>query len=282
MADPAAISLYFVARLAREKVAIAISGEGADEVFGGYGIYREPAALAPVRNLPSPLRRSLFLLEKIIPSGIPGKNYLARARRPLEERFLGNAKIFSSAEKKTLTTLENNPSPFRITDPLYRRAAHLDEVTRMQYIDLNTWMPGDILVKADRMPMANSLELRVPYLDHRLFEFAATLPPEYKVHGKTTKRALRDAFRDILPAEAIDRPKKGFPVPTRDWMKRPDFQKLFRELLGEKGGSWFKRPAVKNLLDGHISGKYDASRKLWTIMIFLLWHKTFNLNERED
>ena len=281
VADPAAISLYFVARLAREKVAIAISGEGADEVFGGYGIYREPSALAPVRNLPSPLRRSLFLLEKIIPSGIPGKNYLARARRPLEERFLGNAKIFSSAEKKTLTTLENNPSPFRITDPLYRRAAHLDEVTRMQYIDLNTWMPGDILVKRTECPWPIP-GAQVPYLDHHLFEFAATLPPEYKVHGKTTKRALRDAFRDILPAEAIDRPKKGFPVPTRDWMKRPDFQKLFRELLGEKGSSWFKRPTVKNLLDGHISGKYDASRKLWTIMIFLLWHKTFNLNERED
>lgn len=281
VADPAAISLFFVARLAREKAIIALSGEGADEVFGGYGIYREPSSLAPVRNLPSPLRRSLFLLEKLIPPGIPGKNYLARARHPLEERFLGNAKIFSSAEKKSLTPLENIPSPFRITDPLYRRVAHLDEVTRMQYIDLNTWMPGDILVKADRMPMANSLELRAPYLDHRLFEFAATLPLEYKIHGKTTKRALRDAFRDMLPKEAIDRPKKGFPVPTREWMKRPDFQKLFRELLGEKGGTWFRRPAVKSLLAGHLGGKYDASRKLWTIMIFLLWHKTFNLNERE-
>ncbi len=280
VADPAAISLFFVARLAREKTVMALSGEGADEVFGGYGIYREPSALAPVRNLPSPLRRSLYLLEKIIPPGIPGKNYLARARHPLEERFLGNAKIFSSTEKEALTSLKNIPSPFRITDPLYRQVTHLDEVTRMQYIDLNTWMPGDILVKADRMPMANSLELRVPYLDHHLYEFAATLPPQYKVHGKTTKRALRDAFRDMLPAEAIDRPKKGFPVPTREWLKRPDYQKLFRELLGEKGGSWFNRPAVKDLLAGHLGGKYDASRKLWTIMIFLLWHKAFNLNEK--
>ncbi|RJX26193.1 MAG: asparagine synthase (glutamine-hydrolyzing) [Dethiobacter sp.] len=277
VADPAAISLYFVARMAREKITVVLSGEGADEVFAGYGIYREPFALAPLHNLPRPLRQSLHLLEKFLPRGMPGKNYLARSRRPLEERFLGNAYIFSPAEKKHISRLNINPSPFRVTDSLYRQVADLDEVTRMQYIDLNTWMPGDILMKADKMTMANSLELRVPYLDHCVFEFAATLPQEYKVHGKTTKRALREAFRDILPPAAINRPKRGFPVPTREWMKRPDFRRLFLDLLAGKGGDWFQRNNVKGLLKGHLEGKVEASRKLWALLIFLLWHEIYNL-----
>ena len=279
VADPAAISLFFVARMARQKITVTLSGEGADEVFGGYGIYREPSALAPIQNLPSPIRRSLYLLEKLLPSGLPGKNYLARTRRPLEERFLGNAYVFSPAEKQKITRSEKNPSPFRITDPLYRQTVGMDDVTRMQYIDLNTWMPGDILVKADKMTMANSLELRVPFLDHHLFEFAATLPAKYKVSGKTTKLALRESFRDILPAAAINRPKRGFPVPTREWIKRRDFQELFKNFLGEKGGNWFDRQEVSKLLSSHLEGKIDGSRKIWTIMIFLLWHKAYKLKE---
>ena len=277
VADPAAISLYFAARMASGKITVVLSGEGADEVFAGYGIYREPSALAPLRGLPRPLRQSLYMLEKLLPPGIPGKNYLARSRRPLEERFLGNAHIFSPAEKRHISRLNINPSPFRVTDPLYRQVAGLDDITRMQYIDLHTWMPGDILVKADRMTMANSLELRVPYLDHHVFEFAAALPQEYKVRGKTTKRALREAFKDILPPSAINRPKRGFPVPTREWLKRPDFRRLFLELLAGEGGRWFQRNNVKKLLDDHREGKVEAGRKLWVILIFLLWHEAYNL-----
>jgi len=277
VADPAGISLFFVARLAREKITVVLSGEGADEVFAGYGIYREPFALAPLHKLPAYLRRCLYRLEKFLPEGVPGKNYLARGGRPLEERFLGNAKIFSPQEKKHISRLEINPSPFRITAPLYRQVEGLDDVTRMQYIDLHTWMPGDILVKADKMTMANSLELRVPYLDHCVFEFAASIPPEYKVRGKTTKWALREAFKDILPPAAINRPKRGFPVPTREWMKRPDFRRLFLELLAGNGGSWFQIGNVKKLLNEHLEGKADAGRKLWVILIFLLWHEAYRL-----
>ena len=269
--------MFFAARLARQKVTAVLSGEGADEVFAGYGIYREPFALAPLRRLPRPLHRPLFLLEKVLPAGLPGKNYLSRARRPLEERFLGNAFIFSAAEKKEITTVKSNASPFRITAPLYRQTQHLDDVTRMQYIDLHTWLPGDILAKADKMTMANSLELSSPYLDHHLFEFAATLPLKYKIQGKTTKRALREAFKDLLPAAAINRPKRGFPVPTREWIKRQDFQRLFQDLLAGKGGSWFQRDNVNKLLQKHAEDRINASRKLWTILIFLLWHETFNL-----
>lgn len=278
VADPAAVSLYFVARMAREKVTVALSGEGADEVFGGYGIYREPSSLAPLRRIPEPLRRPLYLAGRLLPPGTPGKNYLARASRPLEQRFLGNAFIFSPAEKEILTTLKFNPSPFRITRPLYRQVAHLDEVTQMQYIDLHTWMTGDILVKADKMTMANSLELRVPYLDHRLFEFAAHLPGKFKVQGKITKLALREAFKDILPPFIINRPKRGFPVPTRKWLKRSDFYNFFMELIAGEGSKWFNKDAVRNLYQAHLEGREDNSRKLWTILIFLLWHETFISN----
>ncbi|NMA15503.1 MAG: asparagine synthase (glutamine-hydrolyzing), partial [Clostridia bacterium] len=214
VADPAAISLFFAARLAKKKVTVILSGEGADEIFGGYGIYREPQALAFFHALPSPLRKTLHLMGKVLPPGIPGKNYLARANRPLEKRFLGNAYIFTPQEKSIITTLKKELSPYRVTEPLYRKSFHLDDVTRMQYIDLHTWMPGDILAKADKMTMASSLELRSPYLDHHVFEFAATIPLKYKIQGKQTKVALRKAFEGILPPEMLNRPKRGFPVPT--------------------------------------------------------------------
>ncbi len=275
VADPAAISLFFVARMASEKVTVALSGEGADEVFGGYGIYREPAALSPVHRVPNPLRSYLFQVGKLLPDRTPGKSYLSRAQRPLEERFLGNARIFDPREKEKLTGRQNTPSPERLTAPFYRQVAHLDDVARMQYIDLNFWMPGDILMKADKMTMANSLELRVPYLDHQLFEFAATIPLKYRVRGKTTKLALREAFKDILPSQAVNRPKKGFPVPTREWMRRRDFQKLYLELLAGDGGKYFDKDYAKHLLQSHADKKANLSRKLWTIMVFLLWHETF-------
>lgn len=277
VADPAAISLYFAARLARQGVATVLSGEGADEVFAGYGIYREPSALAPLHRLPHCLQGPLLMLEKALPAGLPGKNYLSRARRPLEERFLGNAYIFSAAEVSEIATLKNNVSPHRVTVPLYRQTKHLDDVTRMQHIDLNTWLPGDILIKADKMSMANSLELSSPYLDHRLFEFAATLPLAYKIRGKTTKWALREAFKDFLPAAAAKRPKRGFPVPTREWIKLRGFRLLFRDLLAGKGGHWFQKDRVNGLLQKHAAGHIDASRKLWTILIFLFWYELFAL-----
>jgi len=275
VADPAAISLFFVAREAKKKITVTLSGEGADEVFAGYGIYREPSALAPLQHLPLPVRGLLDLLARYLPSGLPGKNYLNRARRPIEERFIGNAFIFSPEEKKQLLTAGPGLSPYRLTAPLYRRVAHLDEVARMQYIDIHTWLPGDILVKADKMTMANSLELRVPFLDHHVFEFAATIPLSLKIQGKKTKKLLREAFKDMLPAQAVNRPKRGFPVPTREWLKRDDFRSFFRQLLQEEGTPWFHKKTVEQLYRAHIAGIQDNSRKLWTILIFLLWHRTF-------
>ncbi len=277
VADPAAISLYFVARMARKKVAVTLSGEGADEVFGGYGIYHEPKSLAPLTWLPSPLLEMIGRGAHRIPGGIPGRNYLMRAATPLRERFLGNARIFSEEDKKLLLKRSASPPARCITDPLYDEAKRYgyDDVTAMQHIDLHTWMVGDILVKADRMSMANSLELRTPFLDHHVFEFAATIPTGYKLRKGLTKYVLRQAFTDLLPVAAINRPKRGFPVPTRVWLRGP-LARQVKELLSDPFlDRYFARAEILRLIADHREGKADNSRKLWVLIILAHWWQQF-------
>lgn len=271
VADPAAMALYFVARLARRKITVTLSGEGADEVFGGYAIYREPQALKFADWLPRPLLEA----GRFLPEFVRGRNYLRRAATPLEQRYFGNAMIFTEEEKRLLLKMNSFPPATDITRPFYRRSAAYDDVTKMQYLDLHTWMVGDILVKADKMTMANSLELRVPYLDHHVFEYAATIPTKYKIHGGLTKFVLRQAFKDVVPAAVVRRQKRGFPVPTRVWLRGP----LFREAQAVLGdpvlGEYFSRPYLKKLLAEHKDGRADNSRKIWAILIFALWKQRF-------
>ncbi len=275
VADPAAISLYFVARMARKKVTVVLSGEGADEVFGGYDIYREAISLRPMNRLPAPLRTAAGVLSRLIPQGIPGKSYLYRGATPLSERYTGNAFIFSDSEKRNLLRRRVQAPFTEVTRPLYERARDYDDYTTMQYIDILTWMAGDILVKADRMTMANSLELRVPYLDHHVFEMAATIPTHHKVRGHLTKYVLRQAFADLVPPGAATRPKRGFPVPTRVWL-RGDLARPVSEVLSDPSlDRFFSRTAVSSLLNDHLKDRADNSRKLWTLLIFALWQREF-------
>ena len=272
VADPAAISLYYVARMARQKIKVTLSGEGADEVFGGYGIYKEPGALRPAASLPQPLLRTVY---KLWPRILPGKNYLRRAATPLEKRFFGNAFIFSESEKRKLLKQKNFTPATKVTAPYYRQAAAYDEVTKMQYLDLHTWMVGDILVKADKMSMANGLELRVPFLDHHVFEYAATIPTPYKIKGGLTKYVLRQAFKDLVPPAAVQRPKRGFPVPTRVWLRGPLAKEVGELLNNPELGRYFNRSYIRTLLADHRDGRADNSRKLWVLIIFALWLQQF-------
>ncbi|MCR3923173.1 MAG: asparagine synthase (glutamine-hydrolyzing) [Firmicutes bacterium] len=272
VADPAAISLYYVARMASKKITVTLSGEGADEVFGGYGIYKEPGDLMPLARLPQPL---VTVAHKLWPGFLPGKNYLRRAATPVEKRFFGNAFIFSEEEKMKLLKQKKFKPATVVTAPLYRQAANYDDVTKMQYIDLHTWMVGDILVKADKMTMANSLELRVPFLDHHVFEFASTIPLRYRIKGGLTKYALRQAFVDVVPPAAVNRPKRGFPVPTRVWLRGP-LAKQVAELLGDSAlGQYFNRSYIRTLVADHRDGRADHSRKIWVLVIFALWLRQF-------
>jgi asparagine synthase (glutamine-hydrolysing) len=276
VADPALVPLYFLAQEAARHVKVVLSGEGADELFGGYTIYREPLSLQPIAGLPSPLRRALRALADRLPEGVRGQSMLRRGTTPIVERYYGNARIFDDAEKARLL---GGPSPRHtdVTAPLYAESAYLDEVTAMQQIDLATWLPGDILVKADRMTMAHSLELRTPFLDPVVFAAAAALPRTQKVvrRHRMTKLALRRALAGIVPDGALYRPKLGFPTPIRVWL-RGSMLPWANHLLDSSGaGDLLDLRYVRSLLDEHRRGDADHSRKVWTALIFCLWHEIF-------
>ena len=220
VADPALVPLFFVAREARKHVKVVLSGEGADELFGGYTIYREPLSLKPFDYLPRPLRRSMGKVSKPLPEGMRGKSLLHRGSLTLEERYYGNARSFSDAQlRDVLPGFRDDWTHTDVTASVYAESAGWDPVARMQHVDLFTWLRGDILVKADKMTMANSLELRVPFLDPEVFAVASRLPVEAKITRTTTKYALRRALEPIVPAHVLHRPKLGFPVPIRHWLR---------------------------------------------------------------
>ncbi len=275
VADPALVPLYFVAREARKHVKVVLSGEGADELFGGYNIYREPASLKALTSLPAPLRSVLGEVGRRLPEGMRGKDLLRRGSIPLEERYYGNARIFRDDELGFLRGRDPQVSFRDVTDPLYAQIAGADDVTRMQYVDLFTWLRGDILVKADKMTMANSLELRVPFLDPEVFRVASTLPVSERVTKEQTKVALRRALAEIVPPHVLERRKLGFPVPIRHWLK-DEMYDWARDIVDASGTDYLiERAAVRRMLDEHRAGPHDYSRKLWTLLVFMIWHGIF-------
>jgi asparagine synthase (glutamine-hydrolysing) len=276
IADPSLVPLYFLARTASRHVTVTLSGEGADELFGGYGIYREPASLAPVQRLPQSVQRGLRGFSKVIPEGVKGRSFLDRATTPIEQRYFGNARIFSDEEKVAML---RGPvaSHTDVTAAAYAEATELDDVATMQYVDLRTWLPGDILSKADRMSMAHSLELRVPFLDRRVFAAAAQVPTDLKLPPgtRTTKAALRGAMRGIVPASIVNRPKLGFPTPTRIWLRGPIGEWAGDMIAQSEAGDVLDLGYAQRLLAEHRSGSADHSRKVWTVLTFCLWYAIF-------
>lgn len=277
LADPSAIALYFVSKLASKYVKVALSGEGADEFFGGYNIYREPMDLAITKIIPKPVRKGLAAMAKLLPAKIKGRSFLIRASMDLEERFIGNAKMFSEEERASI--LKNPTGKYNhmeITKPYYDFTKGLDDVTRMQFIDLNLWMVGDILLKADKMSMANSLEVRVPFLDKEVFEVARKIPADYRVNRRATKYAFRMATKKYLPEEVASKKKLGFPVPTRVWLKEDKYYSIIKEAFtSDAAKKYFNSDKIVKYLDDHRAGKADNSRKVWTIYMFLVWHKQY-------
>lgn len=277
LADPAAIALYFVSQTAAKHVKVALSGEGADEFFGGYNIYKEPDALKPVAWIPKPLRKAAAGVVKVLPFKFKGKNYIIRASKDLEERFIGNANMFSVAERnKILKKVSGKYTPQSITKPLYDKVKGKDDVTRMQYIDLNLWLIGDILLKADKMSMAHSLEVRVPFLDKKVFEAARHIPKKYKVTKENTKVAMRHAANRYLPNMVAEKKKLGFPVPIRIWLKEDKYFNIIKEAFeSDEAKEFFKTDEIMKFLIDHKEGKADNSRKIWTIYMFLVWHNKY-------
>ncbi|BDY32648.1 asparagine synthase (glutamine-hydrolyzing) [Mycolicibacterium mageritense] len=277
VADPALVPLFFIAREARKHVKVVLSGEGADELFGGYTIYREPLSLKPFDYLPRPVRKSLGKASKPLPEGMRGKSLLHRGSLTLEERYYGNARSFSDDQlRAVLPGFRPHWVHTDVTAPVYAASQGWDPVARMQHTDLFTWLRGDILVKADKVTMANSLELRVPFLDPEVFAVASRLPVDAKITRSTTKFALRKALEPIIPAHVLHRPKLGFPVPIRHWLRAGELLDWAYAMVGSsQAGELVDLAAVRTMLDEHRGGVSDHSRRLWTMLIFMLWHAIF-------
>ncbi len=274
LGDASAIALYFVANTASQHVKVSLSGEGADEIFGGYNIYGEPFVWSWYYKIPYPLRFVVGKIAGIFPSH-RGLNFLVRRGKKLEDRFVGNAFIFDNKEITKLLSFKRETNGFKdLTKDYYEKVKDKDDVTKMQYIDFNFWLIGDILLKADKMSMANSLEVRVPFLDRPLIEKARKIPTKYKVDKYKTKKLFRDIAHETLPQKVSDKKKLGFPVPIRVWMKDDDVYNLIKGKF-ERAGEFFKTKEIIKLLDEHKNGKKDNSRKVWTIYMFLLWYDVY-------
>lgn len=279
VADPSLVPLYFVAETAREHVKVVLSGEGADELFGGYTIYKEPLSLAPFDKIPAQLLKGLNTLSRLLPDGLKGKSLLERGTQPMESRYYGNARNFNFEQLQRVIPWARPEWDHReVTAPIYdiSRELGMDPVARMQHLDLFTWMRGDILVKADKINMANSLELRVPFLDKEVFEVAQTIPADLKIAGGTTKYALRKALEQIVPAHVLHRKKLGFPVPMRHWLAGDElFGWAQDQITASQTDDIFNKAEVLAMLKEHRDGVSDHSRRLWTVLAFMIWHGIF-------
>lgn len=277
LADPSCIALYFVSRLASHYVKVVLSGEGADELFGGYTCYNDPRVFKIYQTIvPHCIRKAIRAICRKLPD-IKGRDYLIRACDKLEERYIGNAFMYDYKQKQELL---KDPSiatrPQDLTRKYYYRCREYDDVTKMQYLDINMWMVGDILLKADRMSMANSLELRVPFLDKEVFKVASSLPTKLRCNKHNTKYAMRKAAVRHMPEATAEKEKLGFPVPTRVWLRDEKYYNVVKtKFKGKTAEKFFNTDVLVSWLDSHFSGKEDNSRRVWTIYVFLVWYDIY-------
>ena len=280
-ADPSAVALYFVDKLAALKVKAVLSGEGADELFGGYRIYQTPFANEHVGKVPRPLLRAGSKALRAM--GKRGANYLERASEQVEDWYYTNANgvAFTPDERDHLLSAElrervaHTPTPQQLTAPVYAEVETLDETTRMQRVDLQFWLVGDILLKTDKMSMAHSLESRVPFLDREVFRIASSIPTSQKADEHQTKLALRKAAERAIPIDWAQKEKLGFPVPVASWLREEHYHDLVRDaFISETAARFFDTDELVRLLDEHRAGT-DRSRRIWIIYAFLVWYRVY-------
>ena len=276
--DPAAVALYFVAKLASKDVKVVLSGEGADEFFGGYNTYHNEFDLSWYSKVPYFIRHTVAVICSHLPE-VRGINFLVRRGMKLEDNYIGVSKVFSEKETSKFMKFKTKYKNKDITKEVYDEFKDKDNVTKMQAIDINFWLIKDILQKADRMTMASSLEGRVPFIDKEVFSYASSLPFPYKVTKENTKVALRDAAKKVIPTEAYKKKKLGFPVPLRDWMKEDDFYKEIKDTFNKDySKEIFDNKYINNLLEKHVNNKKDNYKKVWTIYCFLKWYEVYFVN----
>lgn len=279
--NPSAVPLYHLCAMAAESVKVVLSGEGADELFGGYPYYQECLAFAPYMTVPAPARRALAAAARHLPEGTHGRRFLMRGAHPLPERYIRLEYNFPWAEALDLLAPELGarcaaaPTPWELAAPLFAEI-EADEITAMQTADILTWMQQDILLKADKMSMASSLELRVPFLDREVFALASTLPASQRVGRRETKIALRTAAARTLPQATAAMPKQGFVTPLAQWLQEEPWHSQVREVLNsERARRFFRTDRLNALLDEHQRGPRSHMKKIWSAYCFLNWHEQY-------
>lgn len=279
--NPSSLPLYFLSELAREHVTVVLSGEGADEIFGGYEWYTDDKMLKKYKKLPFIFRKSIANISKKLPQ-FKGRTTLIKGGSAVEDYFIGQALIFEEDEACNILNIkyQNSKSVKEITGPIYAKVKNQDDITKKQYLDLKLWLQGDILLKADKMSMAHSLELRVPFLDKEVMKVGESIPTIHKINNKTTKLALREAAINTLPEEWAKREKKGFPVPIRFWLKEEKYYNIVKEsFISKYASEFFNTQSLINLLDNHYNNKENNARKIYTIYVFLVWYKRFFIDQ---
>ncbi len=271
------IPLYFLAELASKNVTVVLSGEGADELFGGYIWYQDSPKMELYKNIPFSIRRTLSFLSKTLPSNRISQ-FLMKGGQKVEETFIGQAKVFS--EEDAIKVLKDeytkSPSIESITKKVYDVVKDKDDLTKMQYLDLKLWLPGDILLKADKMSMAHSIELRVPFLDKEVMALAGEIPSDFRVNRKNTKFALREASNEVLPEAWAKREKVGFPVPMRYWLREEKYYNIVKEMFqSDMAKEFFNTDELLRYLDEHYTKKNNYARYIYTVYVFLIWYKKF-------
>lgn len=276
LSNPSAVPLYFLAKNASRHVKAVFSGEGADELFGGYNQYKEALVYEKYQKLPAGLRKFLASVAKKMPR-IKGRRFLIRGAMPLKERYFRIDYVFDYGQRERLLKNKNlNKKCPPLTERLFEESAHLGQMTQMQYFDFHTWQVFDILLKADRMSMAHSLEVRMPFLDRELLKIAVKLPPQYKVTKENTKVALRKAALRNLPAKTANKKKLGFPSPLAVWMNEEKYYNMIKEkFTSGTAEKFFDTGELIRLLDAHRRGTEANMQKIWSVYSFILWYEQY-------
>ena len=282
-ADPAAVALYFVSELASQDVKVVLSGEGADEFFGGYNTYRGDIDSGIYGKIPFFIRHFISRICKHLPT-IKGVPFLIRNGERIEDYYVGVNPVFSEQDcKHLLRDTSHLHTHDDIVAPLFKNLGKATNIQKRQNVDLQTWFIKDILQKGDKMTMAHSIESRVPFTDKEVFHVASQLKDNQKVTKENTKVLLRQAAKKVIPNEAYKKKKLGFPVPLREWMREEDlYQKVFNGLQTPIIKELFDDQKLISMLEDHKNQKHDYYKKIWTVYCFSLWHQVFFSEEYEN
>lgn len=277
LADPSAIALYFVAKKASKDVKVVTSGEGADELFCGYGDYREEIDHNWYNKIPYSIRHfasSLIFNYKLREK--KGLNFIYRKGQKLENYFIGVGRVFSDEEAQKIVKVKNQINTKDIVKPFYDEYKDESNTIKRQVIDFYFWLVNDFLTAVDRNTMIFSLEARTPFLDKKVYDVARKLPFDLKVNKETTKVGLRKAAKSVIPNSSYKKKKLGFPVPLREWIREDDLYNEIKEKFNsDTAKKFFDTKKILKLLDKHKKGKIDCFKKVWTIYTFIIWYDQY-------